>query len=160
LAGNPQLSVPFSDRDNELLNPLAINCIRTFPDIGTVIWGSRTLQGGDEQASEWKYVSVRRLFLFLEESIDRGTQWTVFEPNGKPLWAKLRSSIAAFLYSLFQQGAFQGRVPEEAYFVKCDRETMTQGDIDAGTVIVLVGVAPLKPAEFVIFRIGQKTATA
>jgi uncharacterized protein len=108
--------------------------------------------------AEWKYVSVRRLFLFLEHSIDKGTQWTVFEPNAEPLWSTLRRTIGAFLEALWLSGAFQGTVADEAYFVRCDRTTMTQDDINNGTVNVVIGFAPLKPAEFVVIRIGLKAA--
>ena len=119
------------------------------------MWGSRTLAGADLLASEWKYVPVRRLALFLEESLYRGTQWVVFEPNDEPLWAQIRLNIGAFMQTLFRQGAFQGASPREAYFVKCDRETTTQNDIDSGVVNIMVGFAPLKPAEFVIVKIQQ-----
>ena len=128
--------------------------------IGSVVWGARTLRGSDALSDEWKYVPVRRLALFLEESLDRSTQWVVFEPNDEPLWAQLRLSLGAFLYDLFRQGAFQGTTPREAYFVRCDAETTTQDDIDRGVVNIQVGFAPLKPAEFVIISIQQKTAAA
>jgi phage tail sheath protein FI len=120
-----------------------------------VVWGSRTLRGADQLADEYKYVPVRRTALFLEESLYRGTQWVVFEPNDEPLWAQIRLNIGAFMQSLFRQGAFQGRTPREAYLVKCDRETTTQDDINRGVVNILVGFAPLKPAEFVIIKIQQ-----
>jgi hypothetical protein len=121
-----------------------------------VVWGARTLRGADRLASEWKYLPVRRLALFLEESLYRGTQWAVFEPNDEPLWAQLRLAIGSFMQNLFRQGAFQGQTPRQAYFVKCDSETTTQNDINLGIVNVLVGFAPLKPAEFVVIRIQQK----
>jgi phage tail sheath protein FI len=144
-----------SDQENGALNPRGINCLRSFPVYGNVCWGARTLDGADVQASEWKYIPVRRLALMLEESLFRGTQWVVFEPNDEPLWSQIRLNIGAFMQSLFRQGAFQGRSPREAYFVKCDGETTTQNDIDLGVVNIVVGFAPLKPAEFVILRIQQ-----
>lgn len=155
LVGVPELSVPLTDADNGELNPLGINCLRAMPGAGRVVWGARTRVGDDRLASEWKYVPVRRTALFLEESLYRGTQWVVFEPNDEPLWSQIRLNIGAFMQNLFRQGAFQGRTPREAYFVKCDRETTTQNDINLGIVNILVGFAPLKPAEFVVLRIQQ-----
>lgn len=149
------LAVAMSDPQNGQLNPLGINCLRTLPVYGHVVWGARTLHGQNDRGSEWKYVPVRRLALFLEESLFRGTQWVVFEPNDEPLWAQIRLNVGAFMNGLFRQGAFQGITPREAYFVKCDRETTTQNDIDNGIVNIHVGFAPLKPAEFVIIRIQQ-----
>ena len=137
------------------MNPLGINCLRNFPASGRVVWGSRTLQGDDRLASEWKYLPVRRFTLFLEESLYRGTQWVVFEPNDEPLWAQIRLNLGAFMQSLFRQGAFQGTSSRDAYFVKCDSETTTQTDINNGIVNIVVGFAPLKPAEFVILKIQQ-----
>jgi phage tail sheath protein FI len=144
-----------TNRENGLLNPLGVNCLRTFPVFGNVSWGARTLAGADALASEWKYVSVRRTALFLEESLYRGTQWVVFEPNDEPLWAQIRLNVGAFMQNLFRQGAFQGSSPREAYLVKCDSETTTQDDVNLGIVNVLVGFAPLRPAEFVIVKIQQ-----
>ncbi|CAN5908709.1 hypothetical protein BH23GEM7_BH23GEM7_23920 [soil metagenome] len=144
-----------TDRQNGVLNPLGVNALRNFPVYGNVSWGARTLDGADVQASDWKYIPVRRLALFLEESLYRGTKWVVFEPNDEPLWAQIRLNIGSFMQNLFRQGAFQGRTPREAYLVKCDRETTTQDDINRGIVNILVGFAPLKPAEFVIIRIQQ-----
>lgn len=155
LVGAPQLSVPLTDAENGELNPLGINCLRTLPAAGRVIWGARTLKGDDRLASEWKYVPVRRLALYIEESLYRGTHWVVFEPNDEPLWAQIRLSVGTFMHNLFRQGAFQGASPREAYFVKCDKETTTQADIDKGIVNIHVGFAPLKPAEFVIIKISQ-----
>ena len=155
LKGVSQLSVPLTDAENGELNTLGINCLRTLPAAGRVVWGARTREGDDRLASEWKYTSVRRLALFLEESLYRGTQWAVFEPNDEPLWAQIRLNLGAFMHSLFRQGAFQGQKPEEAYFVKCDKETTTQNDINQGIVNIVVGFAPLKPAEFVILSIQQ-----
>jgi phage tail sheath protein FI len=149
------LAYLLTDAENGALNPMGINCLRNFPVYGNVCWGGRTLEGADQQASEWKYVPVRRLTLFLEESLYRGTKWVVFEPNDEPLWAQIRLNIGAFMHTLFRQGAFQGQTPKEAYFVKCDKETTTQNDINLGIVNILVGFAPLKPAEFVIIKIQQ-----
>jgi uncharacterized protein len=155
LVGVPALSVPLTDAENGELNPLGINCLRIRPAAGPVVWGSRTLQGDDSLASEWKYIPVRRLALYLEESLYRGTQWVVFEPNDEPLWAQIRLNLGAFMHTLFRQGAFQGKSPRDAYLVKCDKETTTQDDINRGVVNILVGFAPLKPAEFVIIQIQQ-----
>jgi phage tail sheath protein FI len=155
LRGVQALEYRLTDGENGALNPLAINCFRTFPAYGNVAWGARTLDGSDQEASEWKYVPVRRTALYLEESLYRGTHWVVFEPNADPLWAQIRLNIGAFLHSLFLKGAFFGTTPKEAYFVKCDRETTTQDDINRGVVNILVGFAPLKPAEFVIIQIQQ-----
>jgi phage tail sheath protein FI len=142
-------------KENGILNPLGINCLRTFPVAGRVVWGARTLRGADQLADEYKYIPVRRLALFIEESLYRSTQWVVFEPNDEPLWAQIRLNIGAFMHNLFRQGAFQGRTPRDAYFVKCDKETTTQNDINLGIVNIVVGFAPLKPAEFVIIKIQQ-----
>jgi hypothetical protein len=155
LAGVAGLVVPLTNAENGELNPLGINCLRTMPAAGQVIWGARTRVGDDRLASEWKYVPVRRTALFLEESLYRALQWVVFEPNDEPLWAQIRLNVGAFLNSLFRQGAFQGSTPREAYFVKCDKETTTQNDIDRGIVNILVGFAPLKPAEFVVIKLQQ-----
>jgi phage tail sheath protein FI len=155
LVGVPQLTVALGDGDNGELNPLGINCLRALPAAGRVVWGARTLEGNDRLASEWKYVPVRRTALFIEESLFRGTQWVVFEPNDEPLWAQIRLNLGAFMHNLFRQGAFQGVTPKDAYFVKCDKETTTQTDINLGIVNILVGFAPLKPAEFVVIKIQQ-----
>jgi phage tail sheath protein FI len=153
--GATSLTQSLTDVENGVLNVQAINCLRTFPVYGTVVWGARTLRGNDAIGSEWKYVPVRRLALFLEESLYRGTQWVVFEPNDNALWAQIRLNIGSFMQSLFRQGVFQGKSPREAYFVKCDAETTTQNDIDRGIVNIVVGFAPLKPAEFVIIKFQQ-----
>jgi len=155
LNGVAELTVKLTDGENGQLNPLGVNCLRAFPEIGRVVWGARTLRGADSLASEWKYVPVRRLALFIEESLFRGTKWVVFEPNDEPLWAQIRLNVGAFMQNLFRQGAFQGRSPREAYFVKCDRETTTQNDINLGIVNIVVGFAPLKPAEFVVIKLQQ-----
>ncbi len=154
--GVTEFSVKMTDGENGRLNPLGVNCLRYLPGgIGNVVWGSRTLDGSDRLASEWKYLAVRRFALFLEESLFQGTQWVVFEPNDEPLWSQIRLNIGAFLHGLFRQGAFQGRSPREAYFVRCDKTTTTQTDINRGIVNIEVGFAPLKPAEFVIIKISQ-----
>ena len=155
LNGVLDLSLPLSDNENGLINPKGINALRSFPAYGRVAWGARTLKGADAQADEYKYVPVRRLALFLEESLYRGTQWVVFEPNDGTLWAQIRLNVGAFLNGLFRQGAFQGRSAKEAYFVKCDGETTTQNDINLGIVNIFVGFAPLKPAEFVVIKLQQ-----
>jgi hypothetical protein len=144
-----------TDPENGVLNPRGVNCLRNFQVFGPVCWGARTLQGDDQAASEWKYIPVRRLALYLEESLYRGTKWIVFEPNDEPLWAQIRLNTGAFMHSLFVQGAFAGVTPRDAYFVKCDKETTTQDDINKGMVNIIVGFAPLKPAEFVIIKIQQ-----
>lgn len=143
-----------TDGENGVLNKLGVNCIRKFPN-GIVNWGARTLDGSDDFGSEWKYIPIRRLALFLEESLYRGTKWVVFEPNDEPLWAKIRMNLNAFMMSLFKQGAFQGSTPDKAFFVKCDGETTTANDRNLGIVNIQVGFAPLKPAEFVIISIQQ-----
>ena len=155
LNGVAGLQLDMTDAENGLLNPLGINCLRTFPVHGRVVWGSRTMRGADAAADEYKYVPVRRLALFLEESLYRGTQWVVFEPNDEPLWAQIRLNLGAFMHNLFRQGAFQGAAPRDAYFVKCDKETTTQNDINLGIVNIVVGFAPLKPAEFVVIKLQQ-----
>jgi phage tail sheath protein FI len=155
LRGVRELACKLTDPGNDSLCELGLNCLRAFPAHGHVVWGARTLVGADEHASEWKYIPVRRLALFIEESLYRGTRWVVFEPNDEPLWAQIRLNVGAFMHGLFRQGAFQGRSPRQAYFVKCDGETTTQNDINEGKVNMLVGFAPLKPAEFVILKITQ-----
>ncbi|GAB2756630.1 phage tail sheath subtilisin-like domain-containing protein [Nocardioides salsibiostraticola] len=155
LAGVAALAVPLTDFEIGLLNPLGINCLRLAPGAGHVVWGARTRDGSDRLASDWKYLAVRRTALFLEESLYRGLQWAVFEPNDEPLWAQVRLGVGAFMNNLFRQGAFQGSAPKDAYFVKCDRDTTTQNDINSGVVNIQVGFAPLKPAEFVVLRLQQ-----
>jgi hypothetical protein len=149
-----QRDVRFGEQEG--LNPLGINCIRKLPNRGIRVWGARTLSSDPE----WKYVNIRRYFIYLEASIDRGTQWAVFEPNGEALWANVRTTVSDFLYNEWMNGALLGATPKEAYFVRCDRSTMTQNDLDNGRLVCQVGVAAIKPAEFVIFKIGQKTADA
>jgi phage tail sheath protein FI len=155
LNGVAGLQVPMTDVENGLLNPAGINCLRTLPVFGHVVWGARTLRGADAAADEYKYIPVRRTALFIEESLYRGLKWVVFEPNDEPLWAQVRLNVGAFMHNLFRQGAFQGRTPREAYLVKCDAETTTQNDINLGIVNIVVGFAPLKPAEFVIIKLQQ-----
>lgn len=140
--------------DQEMLNPAGVNCLRYFAGRGYRVWGARTASSDPE----WKYVNVRRYFIYLEHSIDRGTQWAVFEPNDEPLWANVRRTITDFLHQEWTRGALLGQKPEEAFFVRCDRTTMTQDDLDHGRLVCLIGVAAIKPAEFIIFRIGQWTA--
>ncbi len=148
------LEVKLTDMENGVLNKLGANCLRSFPS-GFVNWGARTLDGSDDLGSEWKYIPIRRLALFLQESLYRGTQWVVFEPNDEPLWAKIRLNIGAFMNGLFRQGAFQGSTPDEAFYVKCDSDTTTQADRNLGIVNIEIGFAPLKPAEFVVITIQQ-----
>lgn len=155
LNGVQSMVYKLSDAENGVLNPLGLNCLRNFPVYGSVLWGARTLVGADAMTNQWKYVPVRRTALFIEESLYRGTQWVVFEPNDEPLWASIRLNVGAFMQTLFLKGAFQGSTPLQAYFVKCDGETTTQTDIDNGIVNILVGFAPLKPAEFVVIQIEQ-----
>ncbi len=155
LTGVLGVTQTLTDDENGVLNQMAVNCIRNFSVYGTVVWGARTLRGNDQIGSEWKYIPVRRMALFIEESLFRATKWVVFEPNDEPLWAQIRLNIGAFMHNLFRQGAFQGGTPREAYFVKCDKETTTQNDINLGIVNIIVGFAPLKPAEFVVIKIQQ-----
>lgn len=158
ITGALGLSVRLTDDDSGALNPRGVNALRTFPGAGTVSWGARTLRGSDRLSDEYKYVPVRRLALYLEESLYRGTQWVVFEPNDEPLWSQIRMSVGAFMQDLFRKGAFQGASPKDAYFVRCSSETTTQYDIDRGVVNIEVGFAPLKPAEFVMISIQQKSS--
>lgn len=155
LNGVSDLTVKLTDSENADLNSQGINCLRIIPTAGIVVWGARTMSGADSHTDEWKYIVVRRMALYIEESLYRGTKWTVFEPNDAPLWAQIRLNVGTFIHDLFRKGAFQGRTPQEAYFVKCDSETTTQNDIDRGIVNIVVGFAPLKPAEFVIIKIQQ-----
>jgi phage tail sheath protein FI len=147
--------VSLTDAENGELNPQAVNCLRTLPVFGSVVWGARTLRGADQMSDDYKYLSVRRLALHVEESLYRGLQWAVFEPNDESLWAQIRLNVGAFMQNLFRQGAFQGRSSREAYFVACDKDTTTQNDINQGIVNVIVGFAPLKPAEFVVLSLQQ-----
>jgi phage tail sheath protein FI len=142
------------------LNMLGIDCLRTFPGVGTVVFGARTLVSANTAFQQWKYVSVRRMALFLEQTLYRNLGWAVFEPNDEPLWVAIRVSIENFMLSLFNQGAFQGTKPSQAFQVKCDATTTTQQDIDNGIVNIIVAFAPLKPAEFVIIKIAQLAGQA
>lgn len=155
LVGAPELSVSVTERDHHELNRLGVNCIRRLPSAGTVIWGARTLQGRDVPGSEWRYVPVRRTALHIEQSLVQGLQWAVFEPNDQSLWSNIQQSVGAFLQGMFRQSAFAGRTAQEAYWVKCDGETTTQADVELGRVNVVVGFAPMRPAEFVVIRITQ-----
>jgi phage tail sheath protein FI len=144
-----------SDLDDGVLNVLGVNVLRSFPIYGSVVWGARTLRGSDAEASEWKYVPVRRIALHIEGSLMRGLKWVVFEPNDEPLWSSIRLNVGSFMNGLFRQGAFAGLTPREAYFVKCDKDTTTPADQDLGVVNIIVGFRPLKPAEFVVLKIQQ-----
>jgi phage tail sheath protein FI len=153
LVGASGLNAALNDADIDALNAKAVDCVRNFPSVGTVLWGERTLQGGGHP--EWQFVPVRRLALFIEQSLDRGLKWTAFEPNAELLWSRIRSSVDAFLSGLFRRGAFQGQTPDQAFFVRCDNSTTTQNDIDRGVVNIVVGFAPIRPAEFVILTLQQ-----
>jgi phage tail sheath protein FI len=148
-----------TDADSGLLNPAGVNSLRTFPTFGTVVWGARTLKGTDVLASDWKYIPVRRLAYYIEESVVRGLKWATLEPNDQALWSQIGLSVNAFMHTLFTQGAFQGTTPPQAYFVKCDGTTTTPTDMQNGIVNIMIGFAPIKPAEFVILDI-QQTALA
>jgi phage tail sheath protein FI len=150
------LQVQITNQQQALLNPVGVNCLRYFKASGNLVWGGRTTSPDPD----WKYINVRRLFIFVEKSIQDGTQWVVFEPNDAPLWARVTRSVSDFLTGLWKDGMLQGQTKEQAYFVRCDRTTMTQADIDNGRLIMVIGIAPVKPAEFVIFRIGQWTGGA
>jgi phage tail sheath protein FI len=148
-------AVLMTDDDNGELNPLGVNCLRNFPVIGPVVWGARTMQGADVAESQWKYIPVRRTALYIEESLYRGTKWVVFEPNGEPLWGAIRLNVGAFMAGLYRQGAFAGSTPDQAYLVKCDAENNPPDQVAQGIVNILVGFAPLYPAEFVLISIEQ-----
>jgi phage tail sheath protein FI len=156
LRGTVGLDPDYSTADQEILNPRGVNLIRALPGRGIRVWGARTTSSDPL----WRYVNVRRLFLYIEESIDQGTQWVVFEPNDQRLWARVRQTVSDFLTATWRSGALMGTTAEEAFFVKCDETTMTQNDLMTGKLIVLIGVAPVRPAEFVIFRIAQWTRGA
>jgi phage tail sheath protein FI len=154
LIGSTGLTAAIDTGDADTISTLGIDCLRTLADLGDVVWGARTLADDYASASEFKYVPVRRLQLHVEASIERGLQWTVFEPNAEPLWAQVRLTIGDFLQNLWRSGALMGTAAREAWFVKCDATTMTRADIDNGRLVVEIGIAPLQPAEFVIIRIG------
>jgi uncharacterized protein len=151
ILGASDLEFQIMKGEQDVLNPRGVNVIRAFPGRGIRIWGARTLSSN----TLWKYINVRRLFIYIEASIEKGTQWVVFEPNDDRLWARVRATITQFLTGVWRSGALMGTTPEEAFFIKCDRSTMTQDDIDNGRLICIIGIAPVKPAEFVIFRIAQ-----
>jgi phage tail sheath protein FI len=155
LTGISGLQTTLTDIENGNLNTQAINCLREFKVYGDIVWGARTLQGNDQAGSQWKYVPIRRLALYIESSLYNGTQWVVFEPNDETLWGQIRLNIGSFMQGLFLQGAFQGTSPQQAYFVKCDADNNPQASIDLGIVNILVGFAPLYPAEFVVIQIQQ-----
>lgn len=157
LRGALSLTRRITAAEQELLNPAGVNCIRTFPGAGTLVWGARTVA---ESSSEWRYLNVRRLFSMIEESILRSTRWIVFEPNDETLWKSIRRDVGAYLTRLWRSGALFGRTPEEAFFVQCDEETNPPEVRDAGQVVTVVGIAPVKPAEFVIFRVSQQQSGA
>ncbi|HJV09845.1 MAG TPA: phage tail sheath C-terminal domain-containing protein, partial [Acidimicrobiales bacterium] len=156
LRGVDALEVAVNDAGSGVLNPLGVNCLRTFAGAGPVVWGARTTAGAD---SEWKYVNVRRMACFLEHSLGRGMQWALFEPNDERLWVRIRAEAGAFLDGLFRDGALRGSTPRDAYLVKCDGDTTTQDDVDQGVVNVVVGFAPLRPAEFVTLRLRLPAGT-
>jgi hypothetical protein len=158
--GNTGLQYVLTDEENGTLNIQAVNCNRQFRVYGDVVWGARTLAGNDQAGSQWKYVPIRRLALFLESSLFNGTQWVVFEPNDETLWGQVRLNVGTFLQGLFLQGAFAGSTPQQAYFVKCDGENNPPASIALGVVNILVGFAPLYPAEFVVIQIQQIVAQA
>ncbi len=160
VSGASGLSRSLSNQELEQLTSAGINCLRTLPARGSVIWGARTLAGSNHQNSDYTYISTRRMILFLEESLARGTKWAVFEPNDEPLWSTIRLNVGNFLQDLFQQGAFQGTTAKEAYFVQCDRTTTTASDTQQGLFNIQVGVALLRPAEFIILRIQQRAGHA
>lgn len=154
--GLSRFEININKARQDVLNPEGVNCLRFFEGRGNRVWGARTVSSDPE----WKYVNVRRLFIYLEHSIDKASQWAVFEPNNERLWGNIRRTVEDFLFVMWRDGALLGSKPEEAYFVRCDRSTMTQNDLDNGRMICLIGVAPVRPAEFVIFRVGQWTADA
>ena len=156
LIGVKSLEYNLTDHESAPLNALGVNCLRVFPTFGVVAWGARTLAGADALASEWKYLPVRRTALFIEESVDRGTAWAAFEPNAEPLWAQIRLHVGDFLQRLFLDGAFQGTTPREAWFVKCNHETTTAADITNGIANIVIGFAPLRPAEFVVIKLPRQ----
>jgi phage tail sheath protein FI len=157
LIGVKSLQVNSTEIQSGQLNQVGVNCLRSFPVTGPLVWSARTLAGNDQLTSEYKYIVVRRTALFIENSIDRGTDWAALESNDETLWAQVRLTVGAFMNKLYLQGAFQGATSREAYFVKCDKESTPQSDIDSGVFNIIVGFAPLKPSEFIILKI-QKSA--
>jgi len=160
LIGAQESTLPLDEPQQKLLNKQGLNCLRNFHGRGLVIWGVRTLAGADELGSEWKYIAVRRLALFIEQSLEAALAWAVFEPNGEALWARLRQEASSFMQSLLHEGAFQGSKPEEAFFVQCGRESTAPNDLAQGRIILLIGFAPIKPAEFILLRLRLLTADA
>ncbi|MGO8882622.1 MAG: phage tail sheath family protein, partial [Streptosporangiaceae bacterium] len=160
ITGIAGFTAQVDDGESGTLNPLAVNGLRTMPAVGPVVWGARTTVGADQAQNQWKYLPVRRIALYIEESMRRGTQWAVFEPNDEPLWSSLRLNVTTFMQGLFRQGAFQGSTPADAYLVQCDANNNPQDQIDLGIVNILVGFAPLYPAEFVIINIQQQAGQA
>jgi len=152
VAGALSPYVPISDTEQDQLNPVMVNAIRAVPGLGLVVWGARTFASD----ASWRFVPVRRMAIFLKTSIYNGIQWAIFQPNDETLWSSLRLNIRVFMMTQFRAGAFQGSTPDAAFFVKCDSSTTTQTDIDNGVVNILVGFAPLKPAEFVVLKLSQK----
>ncbi|HMO54720.1 MAG TPA: phage tail sheath C-terminal domain-containing protein, partial [Tepidiformaceae bacterium] len=151
IRGVISLPINLTSVEQSVLNPNGVNCLRVFAGRGIRVWGARTLSSDPS----WRYLNVRRLFNFVEKSIERGTQWAVFEPNDQLLWSKIRRDIGAFLGNVYRNGALFGATPAQAFFVKCDAENNPQATRDLGQLIVDIGIAPVKPAEFVIFRISQ-----
>ncbi len=152
LVGAAGVKITLTEAEIGVLNAMAVNCVRNFPGVGTILWGERTLKGDDP---ERQFVSVRRLALFIEQSLYRGLKWAAFEPDAEPLWARIRSNVNAFMDGLFRQGAFQGQTAEQAFFVRCDNSTTIQNDIERGVVNIVVGFAPIRPAEFVVLTLQQ-----
>lgn len=153
LTGVATLDMSLSQADSAALSAIGVNGLRNLPGIGNVVWGARTLGASDNTESEWKYVSVRRLLFFIEESISGGLQWVLFEPNDALLWSQIRLEVDAFMHDLFNRGAFQGATPAQAYYVKCGPDTMNQDDIQAGRIKLEVGFAPVRPDEFVVVSV-------
>jgi phage tail sheath protein FI len=153
--GALNVTYPLTREEQAVLNPQGVNAIRLFGREGVLVWGARTL---DDGTSEWRYLNVRRLFNMIEKSILTSTRWIVFEPNNESLWKAIRRDITAFLTLIWRSGALMGRTPEEAFFVKCDEETNPQDVIDAGMVVTLIGISPVKPAEFIVFQVSQRAA--
>lgn len=149
------LAVSLTEQQNDEMSPWGVNALRSFPNLGIIVWGARTLAGDDAFGSEWKYVPVRRLADYIEQSLEQGLKWLVFEPNDEPLWSAIRTSVEAFLSGLYSAGAFPAATAQDAFFVKCDRTTTTAAEIERGLVNILIGIAPLRPAEFVIIKIQQ-----
>jgi phage tail sheath protein FI len=160
LLGVQDVAVKLREADVSALEACGVNVIREEPSLGLILWGARTIQWADDVASEFKYVPVRRLCMFIEDSIERGIQWAVFEPNDEPLWAALRLTVGVFLDGLFRAGAFAGTTSQQSFFVRCDRSTMAQDDFDSGVVSIMIGIAPVRAAEFVVMEVRQRASRA